>query len=137
MLHSKHVTVPKNTLETQPVRHQFLINRGTIIRAYIHFPWGCAGLVKLRVLHEGHPFLPVEADAHIRGDDFTFDLPIMYEIRNMPELITIEAWNEDDTYDHTVDVLLLTVPKTRIELLDAIQTIIDVQRNLIALREQS
>ena len=36
---------------------------------------------------------------------------MFYEITEEPQLITVEVWNEDDTYEHTVDVMLLILPK--------------------------
>ena len=65
----------------------------------------------MRILHEGHPILPVEKDANISGDGVVLVYPLMYEILAAPEQITIEAWNEDDIYSHTIDVQFLIIPK--------------------------
>ena len=111
MLHSKHITIPANTTETAAVTTQFKVNQGVIYRVWVNFPPGCAGLVKLRIFHEGHPFLPVDKDAYISGDGYIFVYPVMYEITDTPEVITIEAWSDDDTYSHNIDVQFLIIPK--------------------------
>jgi len=111
MLYSKQITVSANTTEANSSKTRFKVNRGIVYRCWLSFPPGCVGLVKLRILHEGHPFIPIEANAYIRGDDYVFELPMFYEITEEPQLITVEVWNEDDTYEHTVDVMLLILPK--------------------------
>ena len=111
MLHSKHITLTADKDQSEATLTQFKVNQGVIARVWVHFPPGCAGLVKLRIYHEGHPFLPVESDAHIQGDSYTYEYPIMFEIKQPPELITIEAWNEDEVYDHSIDVQFLIIPK--------------------------
>jgi len=111
MLHSKHITIPANTTEANATKTRFKVNQGVIYRVWINFPPGCAGLARLRIFHEGHPFLPVDDDAYINGNDYVYEYPVMYEIKEAPEEITIEAWNLDDTYDHTLDVQFLIIPK--------------------------
>ena len=124
MLHAKHITLTHGATEATLTRTQFGINRGVIYRIWIHFPPGCAGLVKLRIYHQGHPFLPVEEDAYIKGDSYVFEFPIMFEILEPPEQITIDAWNEDDVYDHSIDVSFLIIPKEWIQPVGAYEGII-------------
>ena len=134
MLHSKHVTIAANTTEANAVKTQFLVNQGVIYRVWVSFPPGCVGLVKLRIYHEGHPFLPVDKDAYIRGDDYIFVYPVMYEIKGVPELITIEAWSDDDTYSHTIDVQFLIISKMWIQPVGAYEGIIAALRSLFTMR---
>ena len=111
MLHSKHITVSSGVTESTPSFTKFKVNQGVIFRLWIVFPAGCAGLVKLRIFHQGHPIAPVEADAYIRGDNYTFEIPLYFEILTEPQAITIQAWNEDTVYDHTIDVMFLIIPR--------------------------
>jgi len=111
MLHSKHITFEPGQTEETSLKTRFQVNRGMMHTIWVTYPPGCAGLVKLRLFHEGHPFLPVEKDAFIRGDAITYVYPVMYEIKTAPEQITIEGWNEDDTYSHEIDVQMLIIPK--------------------------
>lgn len=111
MLHSKRITIPANTTELASVFARFRVNRGVIYRVWVTFPAGCVGLAKVRIYHEGHPFLPVENDAYIRGENHVFEYPVMYEIRTSPEQIIIQGWNDDEVYEHTIDVQFLIIPK--------------------------
>ncbi|KYK27430.1 hypothetical protein AYK26_07025 [Euryarchaeota archaeon SM23-78] len=111
MLYSEHITFPYGQTENTATRLHFRVNRGVINFVWIIFPPGCAGLVKVRLYQEGHPFLPSQKDEFIRGDAYTFKIPVMYEVKGAPEQMTIEGWNEDDTYDHSIDFMFLVLPK--------------------------
>lgn len=111
MLHSKHIVLLPGMTEATSTKTTFLVNQGMISNIWVNFPPGCAGLVKFRIYHEGHPFLPVENDAYISGDGTVFNYPIRYEITDAPEQITIESWNEDDTYAHTLSFQFLILPR--------------------------
>ena len=134
MLHSKHITLTKGKSEATSTKTQFLVNKGVISTAWITFPAGCAGLVKARLFHQSHPFLPVDDDAYIRGDDYVFVYPVFFEIKTEPEVITIEAWNEDDTYDHQIDVQLLIVDKEWIQPIGAYEGVIAALKSIFERR---
>lgn len=134
MLHSKHITLTKGATEATLTTTRFFVNKGVIYRAWLTFPAGCAGLVKVRIFHQGHPFLPVEKDAYIQGDAYTFEYPVFFEILESPELISVEAWNEDATYDHTIDVQFLIVPKEWVLPVGAYEGIVAALRSVFARR---
>ena len=132
MLHAKHITLTHGKTEATATDTKFQVNQGVIYKVWIHFPPGCAGLVKVRIYHQGHPFLPVEEDKFIKGDSFTYEFPIMFEIKEPPEFITIRAWNEDDTYDHSIDVSFSIVNKAWIQPVGAYEGIIAALRSLFS-----
>ena|SRR3990167_2771333 len=134
MLHAKHITLSSGGTEATSTKTRFTANQGVIFRVWIHFPPGCAGLVKVRIYHEGHPFLPVELDAYIKGDSYTYEFPVMYEVTTQPELITIEAWNEDDVYSHTIDVSFLIIPKEWVQPVGAYEGILAALRSIFVRR---
>lgn len=130
MLHSKHITLTQGATEATLTKTDFMVNQGVIYRIWVQFPPGCAGLVKLRILHGGHPFLPVEADAFLNGDNYVYEFPIMYEITDAPELMSIQAWNEDDIYSHTINVQFLIIPKEWVQPVGAYDGIIAALKSL-------
>lgn len=111
MLYAEHVTFPHGQTENTATRRYLRVNRDVIFTVWIAFPAGCAGLTKVRIYHEGHPFLPSQKDEYIRADDYTFNIPVFHEVLGAPEQLTIEGWNEDDSYDHTIDFYFLILPK--------------------------
>lgn len=134
MLHSKHITLSVGGTEATATKTSFMANQGVVFRIWVTFPPGCASLVKMRIYHEGHPFLPVEKDAYIVGDGYVFEYPVMYEIKGQPERITIESWNEDDTYDHTIDVQVLIIPKEWVQPVGSYEGIIAALRSIFTRR---
>lgn len=131
MLYSKHVTFPFGQTEaTKTVKH-FHINKGWIYRAWLIFPPGCAGLVKVRVEHKGHPIIPVNKSDYVKANDYTFKFPMFYEVKTTPYQITFEGWNEDDTYDHEISLMLLVLPKAFILPVGAVEGIMESLSKLI------
>ena len=53
------MTLATNKTRASATRTKFIANVGVIARVWIHFPPGCASLVKVRIYHQGHPFLPL------------------------------------------------------------------------------
>ena len=131
MLYSKQITISANTSQANSSKSYFKVSKGVISNMWITFPAGCAGLVKLRIYHEGHPFVPVNADNYLRGDNVTFQFPVMFEITEEPMALTVEAWNEDATYDHTVDVLFLILPKALVLPVGATEGILESLKSLV------
>lgn len=111
MLHSKHISTPANTTEANSIKTRFKVNHGVIFRVWLTFPAGCAGLLKFRMFSGGHPILPVDKDAFIRGDNFTFEYPLFVEILESPAQIIIETWNDDETFQHSIDVQILIIDR--------------------------
>ncbi len=111
MLHSKHITLTANKAESAATKLQFKVNQGVIYRVWLTFPPNCAGLVRFRMYLDEHPILPVEKEAYIVGDAFTFVYPLMIEVKTEPSTIKIEAWNTDELFEHTIHVQILIVNK--------------------------
>jgi len=111
MLYSELVEFPFGQTENTKTVRRLKVNRGIITKVWIQFPPGCAGLTKVRVIHEGHPIIPAHEEETLRADNYTFEIPLMFEIIGAPEQLKIEGWNEDDAYDHTITFLFLVLPK--------------------------
>jgi len=134
MLHAKHITLTEGKTEATATDTQFRVNKGVIARVWVHFPPGCVGLVKLRIYHQGHPFLPVEEDKYLRGDSYTYEFPVMFEIKQSPEIINIRAWNEDETNKHTIDVTFLIIDKMWIQPVGAYEGVIAALKSIFERR---
>jgi len=131
MLYAKHVTFPSGKTELTKTRKHFHISKGWIYRAWLIFPPGCAGLVKVRVLHQGHPIIPINKSDYVKADDYVFELPMYFEVPTEPYRVTFEGWNEDDTYNHTITLMLLVLPKSYILPVGAVEGIMESLSNLI------
>ena len=135
MLYAKHVEFPANKTEAGKRQVRFNINKGWIYRAWLIFPPGCAGLVKIRVLHQGHPIIPVNKTDYVKADNYVFELPMFYEVPEEPYQITFEGWNEDEVHPHTITLMLLVLPKAFILPIGAVEGIMESLKSLILRRE--
>jgi len=131
MLYAKHVLFPAAQTEATKTISRFNINKGWIYRAWLIFPPGCAGLVKIRVLHQGHPIIPVNKTDYVKADDYVFELPMFYKVPEEPYQITFEGWNEDDTFNHTITLMLLVLPKSFILPVGATEGIMESLKSLV------
>ena len=131
MLYSKSISVPPNTKETSPILQRIKVSVGYIFRAWINFPPGCAGLVKLRVFLEDSPILPVNSSDFIRGDGYVYEYPVYIEITSEPMILKVQLWSEDDTYTHTIDVQFLILPKSLIMPVGSTEGIMESLKSLV------
>jgi len=131
MLYSKQILLEAAKTEAEATKRYFKVNKGVISTIWVTFPDGCAGAVKMRIYHEGHPFVPVNQDNYIRGNNVTFVFPIMYEITEEPMILTVEAWNEEEKYEHTIDVLFLILPKAVVLPVGATEGILESLKSLV------
>ncbi|HUX62101.1 MAG TPA: hypothetical protein VMV32_12375 [Ignavibacteriaceae bacterium] len=129
------MTFPFGKTELTKTIEHFGISKGWIYRAWVIFPPGCAGLVKVRIEHEGHPIIPINKSDYIKADDYVFELPMFYEVPEEPYQLTFEGWNEDESYNHEITLMLLVLPKAFILPVGATEGIMESLKSLI-IREE-
>jgi len=74
---------------------------GTLKKVSVYFPWGCAGLVGIRIRHYEHQLYPTNLDDWYTGNEIFIEFECEYEIAEGHNEFKVEAYNEDDFYDHT------------------------------------
>lgn len=104
------ITVTKGTSRDDPVEVEASLIPGVIRRVRIQFPPGCTGFVKATLWRHEHQFLPEAAEGYITGDDYTYDEPVDYEIKETPAVVRVVCWNTASKYDHTVTVGIYVRP---------------------------
>lgn len=108
---SKTITVPKNTHGGAYISDTLAIQSGVIHRIHISIPAGHAGLTGIRLLQGLHQIAPVTGSAWFLGDDTELDYVEFIEITETPFELGIEAFNEDDTYDHSFVIGVGVLPR--------------------------
>lgn len=99
--------------EDAPIRQQVPLVRGIIQPIEVIFPPGPAGLVGIRAYQGSHQLVPQRDTSWLIGDDITYPHHTPIDLLSPPYTITLEGYNEDDTYDHTIIVRFsITVPVT-------------------------
>lgn len=108
---SKTVTVPKNTSSSAYISDTLAIQFGVIHRIHITIPAGHAGLTGIRLLQGLHQIAPVSGSEWFVGDDTRLDYDEFIEISGTPFELGIEAFNTDDTFDHSFVIGVGVLPR--------------------------
>jgi hypothetical protein len=127
---SKSIIVPKNTPSDTPLQETIAVQTGIVHRVHVSIPSGHAGLTGVHVLQGLHQVAPTTGSEWFSGDDVELDYPEFVEIKESPFELTIEAYNRDDTYDHTFVVAIGVLPEwvllPQTILKDLLQSISDI-----------
>lgn len=111
MIYEARVLVPANTSQDAPVEQSFSVHPGTVQQVEVQFPSGCAGLVHAVIKYQEIQVWPSNLDQDFIGDDTHLIFPEDLEVSRAPYQFSIEAWSEDDTFEHTV-IARLAIVKT-------------------------
>jgi hypothetical protein len=98
------LTIPPNTPEDNPLRLTCPLNYGIINKLSVEFPPGCYRLAHIRIFDKLHQVWPTNIDSSIVGDTFPVEFEEYYPVIEVPYELKIEAWNDDDTYQHSIVV---------------------------------
>jgi len=102
MFLSKRIEIPASTSEASPVKRFYKVPKHIIHLIGFYFPPGCTGLVHARVFDGGHPVFPSTADEDVAADNWLIETIEFYDLSDSAGLLRVEAWNDDDTYAHTL-----------------------------------
>jgi len=109
MIYGTTITIPALTLESAPVQVEFGIHPGRIDRCWIGFPPGCYGLAHVRIYHWPYQLVPGSLTQSRAWAGTVCELPMAYAVRAEPYSLTVVGWNDDDSYSHTITVLVSVV----------------------------
>jgi len=127
MYHKKAVTIPANTPKTSPIRERIILTAGVIQKVDIEFPAGCAGLVGARILHREFQLWPLTPGEYFVTDNFTITFPARFELNEEPFGLTVEAYNEDTAYDHTLS-FRFAISEPEPDVMQQIAEIVEAQK---------
>jgi len=95
------IEVDPDTTATDPKRVATKLCVGILQKVSIYFPWGCAGLVGIRIRHYEHQLYPTNLDEWYTGNEIHIEFDCEYLILEGPNEFKVEAYNTDDFYTHT------------------------------------
>lgn len=110
MEYTFEIETSPTTLESDPVRVATPLNKGRLVQVSIYFPWGCAGLAHVRILHYEHQLYPTNRGAWFAGNEILIKFECAYEIDQGHTEFKVEAYNEDDFNQHTPIVEFVVLP---------------------------
>jgi len=105
------VTVPADTPAENPVEATFTLAKAILTKFEVHFPPGCAGMVKCALYYGIKQLVPVKLGQYLAGDGETVSLRVQVPLPNHPTTLTFKAWSPGTTYPHTLQVRLESLPE--------------------------
>jgi len=111
MFYDFRLVIPANTPKDSPKRERIRLTKGVIHKVEIRFPPGCAGLVHVVVRDLEQQVWPTNRDGDFSDDDYVISFVECYELEHPPFIFTLEGWNDDDTYDHTITFRFGILPR--------------------------
>ena len=100
------ITIPANTPDTAKLKTILPVTAGTVKRVMVEFPAGHVGLTHLHINRGLAQVWPTNPDASFKSSNETIEWAEEYVLDTPPYQLEAYAWNEDDTYDHTITVRL-------------------------------
>lgn len=123
MLFKASITIPANTLSTDPTIEMLKIAHGIITKFMVRPRPGHAALAHLVILHHEHQIAPSTEGMDISGDAAPIDWEEYYESYQPPYELKLKGWNDDDTYPHTFDIFVAVLPRKAIVALAVTEAI--------------
>lgn len=106
MAFSTAFIVPANTGKDNPASYTFVISPMRINSIDITFPDGCVGLVECWFEYQTIQIFPYNRDGCFIGNGQTIRIQPMVDLLEPPWELIIKATNNDDTFDHTLYVIV-------------------------------
>lgn len=106
MSYTKDLTIPKSTTAADPTTVDIPIQSMLIDRMEITFPDGCVGLVGVRFRYQSRIIFPYNPEGWYKGNNQTVIFSPNIELKEDPFVLSIEGYNNDDTYQHIVYIVI-------------------------------
>ena len=104
MIYSTRITTTAGKSKTTHTRTPLKINKGLIWLLEVDFPPGCVGLVHVMIYDGKYQLLPASPGITLAGNAQLLRYEDLYLKESAPYELSIITWNEDDLYDHTIQV---------------------------------
>lgn len=104
MIYSATITLQPGTTAENAVKTLLEINKGLIWRIEVEFPAGCCGLVHLQIFDSSYQVFPATPGESLRGENVIVGYDDLYLKNAAPYELTLRAWNDDEVYEHTIQV---------------------------------
>lgn len=115
MFYDFALTVPADTQETSPAELRMKLTAGILHNVRILFPPGPHGLVKIRILEDGHQFLPTNPDGYFASDDEAIAIDEYYPLTAEPYTMRAIGYSPGTVYPHTIAIRIGILPSTSLQ----------------------
>jgi len=111
MLFETSITIPANTAKVDSIVTIMKIAHGIVTKIMVRPRPGHTALAHCVILHHEHQVAPSTEGMDFHGDAAPIDWEEYFEVYQPEYELTLQGWNEDDTYPHTFDVFVAILPR--------------------------
>ena len=109
-------TVPANTAKASARETSIKVHGGILHSIIVTIPPGSSNLIHAQLRHSSYFILPRNEDKSIEGEHVNVNYREWYKMQAAENTLTMQAWNDDDTYPHNIRMLLGVLPKETLEI---------------------
>lgn len=106
MIYGGVISTPANTPASSPLSTIYTVTEGIVYHLMVVFPPGPSGLLHVQIFDASYQVFPTTIGESFVGDNYAYDLDVLYAKDDQPFLFTVKTWNLDETYAHEVSVFL-------------------------------
>jgi len=106
MIFCSTITTSSVTPRSDPLRTVMQVTAGLVYLIEVEYPAGCCGLTGVRLLDGNYQLFPATPEEWLRGDGVVARYDELYMLSAAPYELIIETYNDDEVYDHTIQVRL-------------------------------
>ena len=110
MLYGGTITVLTTHTKAAPLETVFKLTHGIITRVLFYPRPGQKAMCHAKVLYWEHQIFPTDPEQDLHGDANPIIWDEWYELYKFPFEVTVVAWNDSTTYDHTFDIWFAVMP---------------------------
>jgi len=124
MLYQKRLTVPSNTPIGNPTTTSIEVEEDYITYLGVYFPPGCCNLVHVRFRYGETQIFPHASYEWLSGEGYLMGGRLLFKTPESPCRIYIDAYSDDDTYDHTIIIYIEALRKEEVARPGLIESIL-------------
>jgi len=126
--------IPANTPLDKPAETTLEVEGEVLDELAYLIPPGWSALAHFSIFYGIKQIYPVETGTWVTGDDLYRPVPIRWKLPESPCKLTIKGYNQDDTYDHSVYLWLLTKPEEEVWPLRILADFVKILKRLMGIR---
>ena len=99
------ITIPANTLESDPYKEEIKLTKGELVRLVLIFQTGCAYMVHVTLSLGASQVMPIIEGMSYSLDGYTLSRETSIKLTDHPFSLTFTGWSDGTVYDHTIGVI--------------------------------
>lgn len=104
MIYSVELTIPANTTTASPAEADLAVAWGVVTQLWVRWRWGPGNLCGVKVLRENLQVWPSSGGKWFPSTPGEMTWQDYYNVGDVPFFFTVQGYNLDDTFPHTVYV---------------------------------